>query len=76
MSPLADRILKEFQSHDPRDQVVLLDRLIASVPKDDNHLSPEWHAELCRRIEDVDAGNVQVIDSDKVMDGLDKRLEA
>ena len=74
MSPTAHKIEAEFQSLDANEQANLLDRLISTVRHDDDALSPEWEAEIGRRIEDIESGREQGIPLEDALARLDKKF--
>jgi putative addiction module component (TIGR02574 family) len=59
----------------PEERAKLIEVLIASV-EPPMPLHPEWEAEIARRVAELDAGQVELIDGEQVMAELRARIEA
>lgn len=75
MSPTAHKIEEAFHGLDANEQANLLDRLISTVRHDDDALSPEWQAEISRRIEDIDSGREQGIPLEDALARINKQFQ-
>ncbi len=69
MSNQARQLLEEVLRLPLEDRSQLIEQLLRSVESDEGKLSPEqwdriWAEEINRRVREVDAGKVQLIDAD------------
>lgn len=71
----ANNILRTALGLDPNERAEIAASLIASLdpPKSDD-VEAAWAAEIKRRIESIDSGDVQLIPSDEVMRAMRERL--
>jgi len=71
----ANNILRTALGLDPKERAEIAASLIASLdpPKSDD-VEAAWTAEIKRRIESIDSGDVQLIPSDEVMRAMRERL--
>lgn len=64
MSDNVDFILEKAQALTPGEKAELLDRLVELL--DGGELDPEWAAEIERRLDALDRGELEVIDISEV----------
>lgn len=70
----AKEVLRELLALDPAEQDEVLEELWQS--RTGGELSPEWEAEIARRIADLDAGRAKTVDGEEVMARLRQRYRA
>ena len=69
----AKKILEEAMYSDPSTRAVIAETLLKSLDfEEDFEISQAWHDEIQRRCEQIDRGEVELIDSDTVMAELRK----
>lgn len=68
-----DQILAEARALPAEQQERLVDELAAGLHKAAD-LSPEWKREIRRRIEQIEHGEVELIDGDQVLRELRERF--
>lgn len=76
MSPTVQKLEREIRKLPAKDMIALHEHLIAAVHQAEQEigLSPEWQAELKRRVEDIDAGRVKGIPVEETYRKIKKRL--
>jgi len=76
MSPAAHKLEREIRMLPAREMIELHEHLIASIHEAEEELglSPEWQAEIKRRIEDIDTGRVKGIPVEETSRKIKKRL--
>ena len=75
MSPAAQKLLDELMTLPPEDRERLADILYGSLqPENPAEIAAEWDAEIKRRLDQIDSGEVQLIDGDTVMKAARARL--
>ena len=70
-----EELVEQVRSLSPDEQEAFRILLDAGTT-DDFELSPEWKAEIQRRIEDIDSGRVKTIPWEEVRDRLRERIRA
>jgi putative addiction module component (TIGR02574 family) len=70
-----EELVEQVRSLSPDEQEAFRILLDAETT-DDFELSPEWKAEIQRRIEDIDSGRVKTIPWEEVRDRLRERIRA
>ena len=67
--------LEEEVLHLPRvDRSQLASRLLESLDEDEDNPSPEWRAELQRRVDNIDAGNAKLIPAGDLWNEANQRF--
>ena len=66
MTAAAKKILEDALALPERERVALIEALADSIVGEDDDLSPEWKAEIARRIEAVERGESRLIPGDEV----------
>ncbi len=76
MSPTAQKLEREIRKLPAQDKIELHEHLITSIHEAEEELglSPEWHAEIKRRVEDIDTGRVKGIPVEETYRKIKKRL--
>jgi putative addiction module component (TIGR02574 family) len=75
MNSQAEQILQSALSLNPDDRVEIAENLILSLDEDRAaDIEAAWAAEIKRRLESIDKGEVQLIPADEVMRGMRDRL--
>jgi putative addiction module component (TIGR02574 family) len=75
MNTQADHVLRTALSLDPNDRAEIAATLIASLdPQQEDDVDAAWAAEIARRIDSIDRGEVQLIPSEEVMRSMRERL--
>jgi putative addiction module component (TIGR02574 family) len=76
MSPTARRLEREIRKLPAQDKIELHEHLIASIHEAEKELglSPEWKAEITRRIDDIDSGRVKGVPVEVTYRKIKKRL--
>ena len=75
MNSHAEQILQSALSLTPDDRVEIAENLILSLDEERAAtIEAAWAAEIKRRIESIDNGEVQLIPADEVMRGMRDRL--
>ena len=70
----AKNILEEAMHLEPSTRAFIAETLLESLDfEEDFELSPAWRDEIQRRCEQIDRGEVELIDSDTVMAELRKQ---
>ena len=62
----AKKILEDALALPEQERVALIDALADSIVGEDDDLSPEWKAQIARRIEAVERGESRLIPGDEV----------
>jgi putative addiction module component (TIGR02574 family) len=62
----AKKILEDALALPEQERAALIDALADSLMSEDDDLSPEWKAEIARRIEAVERGESRLIPGDEV----------
>jgi putative addiction module component (TIGR02574 family) len=62
----AKKIFEQALALPEQERAALIDVLADSLQADDDDLSPEWNAEIARRIEAVERGESRLIPGDEV----------
>jgi putative addiction module component (TIGR02574 family) len=70
----AKKILEDALALPERERAALIDALADSLVGEDDDLSPEWKAEIVRRIEAVESGESHLIPGDEVEARIRKTL--
>jgi putative addiction module component (TIGR02574 family) len=74
MSPNAKKILEEAMQLEPTARALIAETLLESLDfEEDFEVSQAWRDEIQRRCEQIDRGEVELIDSDTVMGELRKK---
>lgn len=74
MSPNAKKILEEAMQLEPGTRALIAETLLESLDfEEDFEISQTWQNEIQRRCEQIDRGEVELIDSDTVMAELRKK---
>ncbi|WP_447603517.1 addiction module protein [Nitrospira sp. Nam80] len=77
MKPDARKILEEAMRLEPGTRALIAETLLESLDfEEDFEISQAWHDEIRRRIEQIDRGEIELIDSDTVMGELRKKHAA
>lgn len=66
MTADAKKIFEQALALPEQERAALIDVLADSLQADDDDLSPEWNAEIARRIEAVERGESRLIPGDEV----------
>jgi len=66
MTASAKKILEDALALPEKERVALIDALADSITGEDDELSPEWKAEIARRIDAIERGESQLIAGDEV----------
>lgn len=66
MTAAAKKILEDALGLPEQERAALIDALADSLMSEDDELSPEWKAEIARRIETVERGESRLIPGDEV----------
>ena len=75
MNSQAEQILQSALSLNPDDRVEIAESLILSLDEDRAaDIEAAWAAEIKRRIESIDKGEVQLIPAEEVIRGMRERL--
>lgn len=75
MSPTVDAVLAEALKLSPREREELVEALADSVlPAPALH--PDWHAEIARRVAEMDAGRLRFIAEAEALAALAARIES
>jgi putative addiction module component (TIGR02574 family) len=75
MNSRAEQILQSALGLNPDERVEIAESLILSLDDDQAaEIEATWAAEIKRRLESIDKGNVQLIPADEVMRGMRERL--
>ena len=75
MSPTVDAVLAEALKLSPREREELVEALADSVlPAPALH--PDWHAEIARRVTEMDAGRLRFIAEAEALAALAARIES
>jgi putative addiction module component (TIGR02574 family) len=70
----AKKILEEAMHLEPSTRALIAETLLESLDfEEDFEISPAWRDEIQRRCEQIDRGEVELIDSDAVMAELRKK---
>ena len=70
----AKKILEEAMHLEPSTRALIAETLLESLDfEEDFKISPAWQDEIQRRCEQIDRGEVELIDSDTVMVELRKK---
>ena len=70
----AKKILEEAMHLEPSTRALIAETLLESLDfEEDFEISPAWQDEIQRRCEQIDRGEVELIDSDTVMVELRKK---
>jgi len=70
----AKKILEEALHLEPSTRALIAETLLESLDfEEDFEISPAWRDEIQRRCEQIDRGEVELIDSDTVMAELRKK---
>ena len=70
----AKKILEEAMHLEPSTRALIAETLLESLDfEEDFEISPAWRDEIERRCEQIDRGEVELIDSDTVMAELRKK---
>ena len=70
----AKKILEEAMHLEPSTRALIAETLLESLDFEENfEISPAWQDEIQRRCEQIDRGEVELIDSDTVMVELRKK---
>ena len=70
----AKKILEEAMHLEPSTRALIAETLLESLDfEEDFEISPAWREEIQRRCEQIDRGEVELIDSDTVMAELRKK---
>ena len=70
----AKRILEEAMHLEPSTRALIAETLLESIDfEEDVEISQAWRDEIQRRCEQIDRGEVELIDSDTVMAELRKK---
>jgi hypothetical protein len=73
MSPNAKKILDEAMQLEPSSRAMIAETLLESLDfEEDFKVSQAWREEIQRRCEQIDRGEVELIDSDTVIAELQK----
>ncbi|MBA5866941.1 MAG: addiction module antitoxin RelB [Nitrospira sp. CR1.3] len=71
MSPNAKKILEEAMQLEPGTRAMIAETLLESLDfEEDFEISQAWREEIQRRCEQIDRGEVELIDSDTVITEL------
>jgi len=71
MSPNAKKILEEAMQLEPGTRAMIAETLLESLDfEEDFEISQAWREEIQRRCEQIDCGEVELIDSDTVITEL------
>lgn len=74
MTQAAEQVLEAAMALSEEERMVLASALWESVEDGRGPgLSPEWRAEIARRIREIDAGEVQLLSEEEVNERLDKK---
>ena len=74
MSPNAKKILEEAMQLEPGTRALIAETLLESLDfEEDFEVSQAWRDEIQRRCEQIDRGEVELIDSERVMAELRKK---
>lgn len=74
MSPNAKKILEEAMQLEPGTRAMIAETLLESLDfEEDFEISQAWRDEIQRRCDQIDRGEVELIDSDTVMAELRKK---
>ena len=74
MSPNAKKILEEAMQLESGTRALIAETLLESLDfEEDFEVSQAWREEIQRRGEQIDRGEVELIDSDRVMAELRKK---
>lgn len=74
MSPNAKKILEEAMQLEPGTRAMIAETLLESLDfEEDFEISQAWRDEIQRRCEQIDRGEVELSDSEKVMAELRKK---
>ena len=68
----AKELLRELLALDPAEQDEVIEAFWTS--RTAGELSPEWEAEIDRRVADVDSGRIKTIPGEEVFARLEKRF--
>ncbi len=74
MSPTAHKIEEAFQGLSAIEQADLLDKLISTVRHDDGEPSPQWQAEIGRRVEDIESGREKGIPLEEALARIEDKF--
>lgn len=74
MSPTVDAVLAEALKLSPREREELVEALADSVLPAPLH--PDWHAEIARRVAEMDAGRLRFIAEAEALAALAARIES
>lgn len=76
MSPTAHKLEREIRKLPAREMIELHEHLITSIHEAEEELglTPEWQAEIKRRVEDIDTGRVKGIPVEETYRKIKKRL--
>ena len=70
----AKKILEEAMHLEPSTRALIAETLLESLDfEEDFEISPAWRDEIQRRCEQIDRGEVELIDSDTLMAELRKK---
>ena len=70
----AKKILEDAMHLEPSTRALIAETLLESLDfEEDFEISPAWRDEIQRRCEQIDRGEVELIDSDTVMAELRKK---
>ncbi|HEX5645433.1 MAG TPA: addiction module protein [Nitrospira sp.] len=74
MKANAKKVLEEAMQLEPGTRAMIAETLLESLDfEEDFEVSQAWRAEIQRRCEQIDRGEVELIDSDTVMAELRKK---
>ena len=77
MSPSSEALLSAALTLPPAEREELAERLLRSLDGSEYvALSPEWKAEIERRLKEIDDGTAELVDGDEVMQWLRSKYQS
>ena len=76
MSPSSEAVLAAALALPPQEREEVAERLFRSLDGDgEAALSPEWKAEIQRRLKEIEEGTAELVDGEEVMKWLRSKYE-